>query len=133
MTGTEMIAHLRMSVLNDKEVPYLWLDEELLRYLNNAERQACQRTFRDLPATEFTASESPEIEEQYHYGLMDWAAHLAYLKHDKSEVGTYDPNLAAVYERKFTMQFGALPTAYSDFTRKTVTNRQRMTPIAFGS
>ena len=43
MTGQELIIHLRESILDDAEPPYLWSDTELLRFLNYAEVQACRR------------------------------------------------------------------------------------------
>lgn len=43
MLGRELVDHLRQSVLDDIAPPYLWSTEELLRYLNYAEVQACRR------------------------------------------------------------------------------------------
>lgn len=43
MIGRELITHLRESILDDVQIPYLWPDAELLRYLNYAEVQACRR------------------------------------------------------------------------------------------
>lgn len=51
MTGQEMIAHLRESVLDDSAVPYLWKDTELMRYLNYAEVQACRRAHLIIDGT----------------------------------------------------------------------------------
>jgi len=247
MTGRELIAHLRESILDDVAVPYLWLDTELLRYLNYAEVQACRRahliidgtTANDngtagtagtlgqkplctlsvvadtavynlspkilqikrcqlksmtypltgpisypevdeyytgwigtsgtvgtcgtgghpdyflnepgntitfiqapssndtaylvvsrLPLTPFTLNTSPEIEERLHEGLMDWAAHLAYMKNDSD---TLNMNLAKQYEEKFSNQFGALGNAYSERMKKVLSQRQRMRPRVFGS
>jgi hypothetical protein len=83
-----------------------------------------------IPLMQFTARSSPEIEEKYHEGLMDWATHLAYMKNDSD---TINLNLAKIYEDKFTMQFGSLSNAYSDRMRKTLSQRQRMRPREFGS
>jgi hypothetical protein len=83
-----------------------------------------------LPLTPFTLKTSPEIDEQYHYGICDWAAHLAYMKPDSE---TINLNLSAVYEKKFIEQFGSLPDAYIQRTRKTISQRQRMRPVEFGS
>jgi hypothetical protein len=247
MTGKELVAHLRESILDDIAVPYLWLDTELLRYLNYAEVQACRRahliidstTANDngtastagtlgqkplctlsivadqavynlspkvlqikrcqlksmtyplagpisyteadefysgwigtsgtvgtcgsgghpdyflnepgntitfiqapsttdtaylvvsrIPLTPFTLNTSPEIEEKYHEGLMDWAAHLAYMKNDSD---TLNMNLAKQYEEKFSNQFGPLPDAYSERMKKVLSQRQRMRPRTFGS
>ena len=247
MTGQEMIAHLRESVLDDSAAPYLWQDTELMRYLNYAEVQACRRahliidstTSNDngtaatagtvgqrplctlsliadtatyilspkilqikrcqlrsmqipligpvtypeideyvsgwigtngtvgtagsggypmyflnepgntitfiqapsvsdtaslvvsrIPLTPFTISSSPEIAEKYHEGLMDWAAHLAYMKNDSD---TLNLNLAKVYADKFEVQFGKLLDAYSDRMMKTISQRQRIRAREFGS
>jgi len=83
-----------------------------------------------IPLTPFTISSSPEIAEKYHEGLMDWAAHLAYMKNDSD---TLNINLAQVYAAKFAAQFGELPDAYSDRMMKTISQRQRMRPREFGS
>lgn len=83
-----------------------------------------------IPLIPFTLQTSPEIEEKYHEGLMDWAVHLAYMKNDSD---TINLNLAKVYDEKFTKQFGPLPDAYSDRMRKTISQKQRMRPRTFGS
>lgn len=83
-----------------------------------------------IPLTPFTFSTSPEIDEKYHEGLMDWAAHLAYMKNDSD---TTNLNMAKVYDDKFVRQFGPLPDAYSDRMRKTLSQKQRMRPREFGS
>lgn len=83
-----------------------------------------------LPLTPFTLTTSPEIEEKHHEGLMNWAAHLAYMKNDSD---TLNLNLAKVYEDKFTRQFGPLPDAYSERIRKIISQQQRMRPRVWGS
>jgi hypothetical protein len=83
-----------------------------------------------IPLTPFTLQTSPEIEEKYHEGLMDWAAHLAYMKSDSEGI---DLNLSKVYEDKFTRQFGSLDDAFSDRMKKTLSQKQRMRPRQFGS
>jgi hypothetical protein len=83
-----------------------------------------------IPLTPFTLQTSPEIDEKYHEGLMDWAAHLAYMKNDSD---TFNLNMAKVYEDKFTRQFGPLPDAYSERMRKVLSQKQRMRPREFGS
>ena len=82
-----------------------------------------------IPLTPFTLLTSPEIDEQYHYGLCDWAAHLAYMKPDSE---TINLNLSAVYEKRFTEQFGSLPNAYTQKVRKSISQKQRMRPVGFG-
>lgn len=83
-----------------------------------------------IPLTPFTLRNSPEIEEKYHEGLMDWAAHLAYIKNDSD---TINLNLAKVFEDKFVRQFGGMVDAYSDRMRKTLSQRGRMRSREFGS
>ena len=56
MTGKELIEHLRVSVLDDNKLPYLWEDPELIRLLNYAEVQACRRAHLIVDA--ITASDS---------------------------------------------------------------------------
>jgi hypothetical protein len=83
-----------------------------------------------IPLTPFTLQTSPEIDEKYHEGLCDWAAHLAYMKNESE---TLNLNMAKVYDDKFTRQFGALPDAYSERMRKIISQKQRMRPRVFGS
>ena len=83
-----------------------------------------------IPLTPFTLQTSPEIDEKYHEGLMDWAAHLAYMKNDSD---TLNLNMAKLYEDKFTRQFGLLPDAYSDRMRKVLSQKQRMRSREYGS
>lgn len=247
MTGAELIAVLRESILDDVQEPYLWKTPELLRNLNYAEVQACRRsyliidgstandsgtaatastagqkplctltvvgdtatynlspkilqvkrcqlasmvnpltgplTYDDLddymygwkgtggivgtagsggypsaflnepnntitfiqcpstadtaylvvsriPLISFTLQTSPEIEEKHHDGLLDWAAHLAYMKNDSD---TQNLNLSKLHEEKFISRFGQLPDAYSEKMRKTLSQKQRMRPREFGS
>lgn len=237
MTGKDLVAHLRESILDDIYLPQLWSDSELLRLLNLAEAQACRRaqlivdssTEEDndelplctlsitagtatyslspkilqirrcqlrsmsyplrgpvqidelddvawgwmgtggivsagtggspsvftnesnnritivlapasddtadlvvvrLPLDDITLSTSPEIEDQYHLGLCNWAAHLAYMKPDSE---TINLNLAKMHEDLFIREFGPLPDAYMEKMRKTITPRQRMRARTFGS
>jgi len=83
-----------------------------------------------LPLVPITYQTPPEIDEQYHIDILDWAAHLAFMKPDSD---TQELNLAKVYEDKFTSKFGPLPDAYSERMRKTLLQRQRMRPREFGS
>ena len=247
MTGREMVAHMRESVLDDMAVPYLWPDTEILRNLNYSEVQACRRanliidgiTANDngtagtagttgqrplcslslvanqayyllsskilqikrcqlrsmtyplngpvtypelddgmsgwigtsgtvgtagsggypsyflnepgnaitfvpapsvsdtatlvvsrLPLTPFNLNTSPELDEKWHEGLMNWAARLCFLKPDSD---TYNLNLAQEYEKRFTAEFGILPDAYSERMRKIISQKQQMRPRVFGS
>jgi hypothetical protein len=45
----------------------------------------------------------PEIDTTYHYKMLAWALHLAYLKHDSE---TYNEKLADKYEADFERDFG---------------------------
>ena len=83
-----------------------------------------------LPLVPFTLSTSPEVEEKHHEGLMNWAAHLAYMKNDSDALNL---NMAKFYEDRFSAQFGSLPDAYSERMRKTLSQKQRMRPRAWGS
>jgi hypothetical protein len=83
-----------------------------------------------LPLLPFTLNNSPEIAEAYHEGLMNWAAHLAYLKNDSE---TFNPEKAKYYEDIFTAQFGPLPSAKTERMVKTLIQQGRMRPRAFGS
>jgi hypothetical protein len=82
-----------------------------------------------LPLISFTLRTSPEIPEEHHDGLMDWAAHLAFMKPDSE---TYNEKLADRYEKKFTARFGPLPDAYSQRMRKILSQKDRMRPRQFG-
>jgi len=83
-----------------------------------------------LPLTKILFGTAPEIDEQYHIGLCDWAAHLAYMK---SDTETLNLNLAKTYEQKFTSQFGPLPDAPAQRWRKMLSTKQRMRPREWGS
>jgi len=83
-----------------------------------------------IPLISFTLQTSPEIDEKYHEGLTDWAAHLAFMKPDSD---TLNLNLAKHYEDRFIAQFGSLPDAYSDRMRKTLVQKTRMRSREFGS
>lgn len=83
-----------------------------------------------LPLTPYTLKTSPEIEEVYHPGLMNWACHLAFKKPDSE---TQNLNLAKIYEDAFTEEFGPLPDANEARIVKTLSQQQRMRPREFGS
>jgi len=87
-------------------------------------------TVSRLPLQSFGLDTSPEIDEQYHVGLCDWAAHLAYLKPDTE---TINLNMSKVYEQKFVEQFGSLPDAAVQGMRKMLSQKTRMRPREFGS
>jgi hypothetical protein len=83
-----------------------------------------------LPLMQFTFATSPEVEEQYHMGLIDWAAHLCFLKPNES---TYNPTLATYYSDMFTRKFGPPVDAYVERMRKTINMQGRMRARPFGS
>ena len=87
-------------------------------------------TVSRLPLQPFGLNTSPEIDEQYHIGLCDWAAHLAYMKPDTE---TINLNLSKMYEAKFIEQFGTLQDATIQEWRKTLSQKARMRPREFGS
>lgn len=58
--------------------------------------------------------QSPEIPLKDHANLMDWAAHLAYLRPDAE---TVNQKLADYYEAKFTKEYGERLTANQERKR----------------
>lgn len=114
-------------------VPYTFLNEPgntITFILAPSSNDIAALVISRIPLTPFTLRNSPEIEEKYHEGLMDWAAHLAYMKNDSD---TINLNLAKVYEDKFVRQFGGMVDAYSDRMRKTLSQKGRMRSREFGS
>jgi len=87
-------------------------------------------TISRLPLISFTLQTSPEIQESYHEGLMNWAARLAYLKNDSE---TFNPEKAKYYESIFTAQFGPLPDAKTERMVKILSQQGRMRSRQFGS
>lgn len=62
-----------------------------------------------LPLEDMTDDEDePEIPARYHFRMLDWARHLAYLKQDPD---TKDEDKAATLEASFTAAFGVRPDA----------------------
>lgn len=82
-----------------------------------------------LPLVQFSLETAPEIPEQYHIDLCDWAAHLAYSKPDTD---TFNAKLAQFYADKFTKNFGPLPDVFTERRRKSLTMKDRMRPREFG-
>lgn len=59
---------------------------------------------RRLPSTPMVNDyDTPEIPERYHYRMLDWALHLAYMKHDAE---TFDQQAADRYAAMFERSFG---------------------------
>jgi hypothetical protein len=114
-------------------VPSCWLNEPtntITFILAPSASDTARLIVSRLPLMPFTLQTSPEIEERYHEGLLDWAAHLALMKPDSD---TINLNLSELYEKKFIEQFGPLPDAYTEKIRKTVSQNQRMRARTFGS
>lgn len=65
-----------------------------------------------LPETDMLlvnkTSDSPEIDSQYHLGLVDWMMHRAYSKQDSE---TLDLGKAKEHLKRFTARFGERPPA----------------------
>jgi hypothetical protein len=113
--------------------PYCFINEPtntITFVLAPSANDTAQLIVSRIPLIPFTLQTSPEIEERYHEGLMDWAAHLAFRKPDSE---TINLNLSALYEQEFTRQCGLLPDAYSEKMRKTISMAGRIRPRAFGS
>jgi hypothetical protein len=83
-----------------------------------------------LPLLPFTLNNSPEIDESYHEGLMNWAASLAFAKPDPE---TFNGERTKYYESKFTAQFGPLPDAKTERLVRTLSQQGRMRSRPFGS
>lgn len=79
-----------------------------------------------LPISPMTAdTDTPEIHQQYHYRLIDWARRCGYLKQDTE---TYDPAAAQRFESSFDASFGVRPDA--NVRRKRRENRSRVVRYA---
>lgn len=83
-----------------------------------------------LPLLSFTLTTSPEIPEKYHEGLLNWAAHLAYLKDDSD---AFNADKAKYYEARFIEQFGPLPGAKDERMIRMLSMQGRMRPRQFGN
>lgn len=208
MTSVELLSAVR-NILNDDNPPYKWPDSAVMRYLNEAEEQACKRAYliidrntasicamsvsvsvasyqlhsrvlqirhltldsTTVPLTQVTredmdrvntgwvsvtgmpdgyiheagreliftripvsvdmarlivarlplnsfstgSNESPEIDDEYHNDLIDWALKRAYEKRDPD---TQDMKLSQFYEGRFIVRFGPLPNARTEKLRK---------------
>ncbi len=62
-----------------------------------------------LPLTSMVSdTDVPEIHSRYHYRMLDWALHLAYLKHDAD---AFDQAAADRHEAAFERSYGYMHTA----------------------
>lgn len=86
-----------------------------------------------LPASDMTLAlkdtVSPEIPAHYHYDLLDWVYHLAYLKDDAD---SQDLKKARMYEDSFTAKFGPRPSARAEIMRKRYPRSLSARPQSFG-
>lgn len=62
-----------------------------------------------------TSSNSPEIDEEYHLGLMDWIAYLALTNHDEDAEALAKSNL---HDARFTQKFGRAVSAKTEGNRR---------------
>ena len=73
----------------------------------------------------------PEVPSRYHLKMLDWAAHLAFLKNDSE---TFNIAKADKYEASFERKFGKPVSAKTQrFMRSNNLNRPRMKPRILGS
>lgn len=76
-----------------------------------------------------SSSESPEIPEEFHMDLVDYMAHLAYLKQDSE---TLDIKQSDIYEDKFTQKFGPKLSAITESNRRRKPRNKSLRPKEFG-
>jgi hypothetical protein len=84
-----------------------------------------------LPLNSFSAAstQSPEVDDGYHNDLIDWALHRAY---ERRDTDTQNMQLSQYYEGRFTVRFGALPTAKSERARKSIPSNMSVKAREFG-
>lgn len=81
-----------------------------------------QLIYNRLPLTPLdwaTPDGVPEIPEQYQIDMLDYAAHMAYMK---DEANTLDPQKAITHLQKFNAQFSN-NSAYTETRRRRTSNR----------
>lgn len=61
MTPTELLAVFRFET-NDVERPYVWPDEIVLTYIDDAQKQFCRDTYGVADARSFSLTTSPDVE-----------------------------------------------------------------------
>jgi len=71
----------------------------------------------------------PEIADQYHYDLVDWICHLAYLKRDAD---SFNGELADHFEKSFDRKFGPRPSARAEQDRRARPRPRMPYPREFG-
>jgi hypothetical protein len=72
----------------------------------------------------------PEILQEYHNDLLDWALRCAYMKRDPD---TQDVRMAQYYEGRFTVRFGNRPSASRSRMHKTMPPYDRARAREFGT
>jgi hypothetical protein len=84
-----------------------------------------------LPKTAMSdlTTHSPEIQEEYHFDLVDWMCHLAFMKRDSD---SFDAQLATSYENSFTKTFGPRPSANAEQDRRSRPRPRSIRPREFG-
>lgn len=71
-----------------------------------------------LPTTSLSGnSDTPEIQERYHLGLLNWVLHRAYMKQDSE---TLDVDKSKAHLEYFVLEFGARPNNLELQIRKRV-------------
>ena len=74
-------------------------------------------------------SDTPEIDEQYHFGLIDWMCHLAYMKQDAE---TVDLIKSKSFQTFFDEKFGPRPSAMTEVYRKVLPGTMNIRCQRFG-
>ena len=84
-----------------------------------------------LPLASMTIAgdESPEIPEEFHMDLIDYMAHLAYLKQDSE---TRDIEKSNMYEEQVTQKFGPKLSAITESNRRRKPRNKSLRPKEFG-
>lgn len=72
--------------------------------------------------------DTPEIDPQHHYDLLDWMFHRAYLKNDAE---TVDTSRSSRFEESFTSNVGDRPSARLQRVRRQERNRPRRVTARF--
>jgi hypothetical protein len=76
-----------------------------------------------------TSSESPEVAEEYHFGLIDWITYRALGNHDKD---TEHIRKSLTHEALFSQRFGPPPSAIKEGTSRRNPKNRRVRDKEFG-
>ncbi len=122
-TGTEPLVKTSRRVLdatypgweNDSGTVRSWLPDEsnkITLYKKPSAATSLNLMVSRLPLTPMALADkltvSPEIDVQYHEGMIDWMLHRAYSKQDSE---TLDKGKAKEHLQRFTKRFGERPQA----------------------